>query len=229
MQHEDNQTVRELIEQYNRQLMDTYRRQPMSKSPPPQQDDAWLDTEFPTPNIEQDIAALNGSETAEETPPSPDTPQFPYTDEDLQGDVPRDEQPPSPPNIGESPFVGYLRVFASTGQTAEPIAGATVTVTKEQNVDDILFATATTDIDGFTPVLPLPSVNPALTMRPDIPTPYVAYDIRVTAPGYQGVLYQNVPVYGNDYVTQSANMLPLIPGQDPNTVRVYRSGAPDNL
>ena len=66
-------------------------------------------------------------------------------------------------------------------------------------------------------------------MRPDIPSPYVAYDIYVTAAGYQPVIYENVPIYGNNYVTQSASMLPLVPGQDPTIPRIYRSGAPTNL
>jgi hypothetical protein len=66
-------------------------------------------------------------------------------------------------------------------------------------------------------------------MRPNRPTPYVAYNIRVDALGFQPVIYENVPIYGNDYVTQSASMLPLIPGQSPNSPRIYHSGAPINL
>lgn len=225
--------VQDLIEEYNRELMNTYRRQ--AKVPPPT-DEGWLDEQFPLPDIERDRAALAaatpGEQTtpAQQTPPPPaDTPQFPYTDEDLNGDVPRGDDTPAPPAIGPSPYVGYLRVFVFTGQSAEPLQGATVTVTREQGERDELYATATTDIDGFTPVLPLPTVNPALTMRPDIPSPYIAYDIRVDAIGFQPVIYENVPIYGNNYVTQSASMLPLVPGQDPTVPRIYRSGAPTNL
>lgn len=239
-EHGEKRRVQELIEEYNRQLMNTYRQQP--KTPPPTEKQ-WLDKEFPLPDIERDRMAMVMAEMphAEEsapaeqaqiqeqpTPPS-DTPQFPYTDEDLNGEVPRGDETPATPNIGPSPYVGYLRVFVFTGQAAEPLQGATVSVTRERGDQNDLYATAVTDIDGFTPVLPLPSVNPELTMRPDIPTPYIAYDIRVDALGFQPVIYENVPIYGNNYVTQSASMLPLIPGQDPNVPRVFRSGAPTNL
>ncbi len=233
-EHAQKRRVQELIEEYNRQLMNTYRQQP--KAPLPTES-RWLDEQFPLPDIERDRAAMAAAEMpiAEEnshdvqTAPPTDTPQFPYTDEDLNGEVPRGDDTPAPPNIGSSPYVGYLRVFVFTGQSAEPLQGATVSVTRAQGERDELYATATTDIDGFTPILPLPSVNPALTMRPDIPSPYVAYDIRVDAGGFQPVIFENVPIYGNNYVTQSASMLPLVPGQDRNIPRVYRSGAPTNL
>lgn len=240
-QHNEKRRVQELIEEYNRQLMDTYRQQ--IPTPPKPTESRWLDEQYPLPDIERDRAALVAAATpteqtppaeqapsAEQTPPTTaDTPQFPYTDEDLNGEVPRGDDTPAPPEIGPSPYVGYLRVFVFTGQAAEPLQGATVSVTRERGDQNDLYASAVTDIDGFTPVLPLPSVNPELTMRPDIPTPYIAYDIHVNALGFQPVIYENVPIYGNNYVTQSASMLPLIPGQDPNVPRVFRSGAPKNL
>ena len=229
-QHSEKRRVQELIEEYNRQLMNTYRQQPKT---PPTPETSWLDEQYPLPDIERDRAFLAAAATPSEPPaqtlPPADVPEFPYTDEDLNGEVPRGDDTPAPPEIGPSPYVGYLRVFVFTGQSAEPLQGATVTVTREQGERDELYATATTDGDGFTPVLPLPTVNPALTMRPDIPSPYVAYDIRVDAVGFQPVIYENVPIYGNNYVTQSASMLPLVAGQDPTVPRVFRSGAPTNL
>lgn len=245
-QHSEKRRVQELIEEYNRQLMDTYRQQPKA---PPTPKTSWLDEQYPLPDIKRDRAVLAAATTPTEqtppteqapsaeqtppaeptTPPSEDTPQFPYTDEDLNGEVPRGDDTPAPPEIGASPYVGYLRVFVFTGQSAKPLQGATVAVTREQGERDELYATATTDGDGFTPILPLPSVNPALTMRPDIPSPYIAYDIRVDALGFQPVIYENVPIYGNNYVTQSASMLPLVAGQDPTVPRIFRSGAPINL
>ncbi len=226
MQHEDKAHTRRLIEEYNRQLMATYRQATPAPAPTPPADSTWLDENYPVPNIERDKAMMAVVEDSAEAPAAP---QFPYTDGDLQGEVPRDNEAVSPPAIGESPYVGYMRVFVFTGQTAEPIEGATVTVTRPQGERNELYATAMTGIDGFTPVLPLPSVSPALTMRPDIPFPYVAYDIRVSAPGFRSVIYENVPVYGNNYVTQSANLLPLIPGQDAGDPIIVRSGAPTNL
>lgn len=208
-QHSEKRRVQELIEEYNRQLISTYQQRP--KAPPKPPETSWLDEHYPLPDIERDRAAMTvaATESAEQVPTPDDT--------------------PSPPNIAPSPYVGYLRVFVFTGQSAEPLQGATVSVSREQDEQITLYATTTTDIDGFTPVLPLPSVDPALTMRPDGPTPYITYDIRVDAIGFQPVIYENVPIYGNNYVTQSASMLPLVPGQNPSIPRVFRSGAPTNL
>lgn len=215
-----------------------------------------LDADYPLPDISRDMAALaavpvptpTAALAAEEPPvptpdespipeesavpgesPAPETPAYPYTDEDLNGQVPRAENAPAPPQETAA-YTGYLRVFVFTGNTAEPLPGARVTVTRPADGEgDVLFASTVTDRDGFTPVIPLPSVSPALTLRPDIPHPYVAYDIRVTADGFLPTLYENVPVYGDNYVTQPAAMVPLLPGQDRNDSRTFSSNGPADL
>ncbi len=220
MQSTEHDDFRHLVEQYNRQLMDTYRQATPSSANAPESA-SWLDAKFPLPDIERDKAAMPiPAETSA-------APQFPYTDDDLRGEVPRAEESPAPPTENESAYIGYVRVFAFTGLTAEPIEGAAVTITRPQGNTEELYATTVTNRDGFTPLLPLPSVSPALTLRPDIPHPYISYDIQVNAPGFRPVIYQNVPVYGDNVVTQSAGLLPIIPGQD--TPLVIRSGAPQNL
>lgn len=266
--------VKELIEEYNRQLMDTYRRQ----SPPPAPlAQNWLEEQFPMPDIERDKAALavntsvqsaeasegNGTQPTERASQNPaemlpDTlspnqplspeipppsvaeppenpapnPSFPYEDGDLQ------QRPPYPtedlsqeptPETPATPYIGYLRVFVFTGQTTEPLEGARVVITRRQGDGNALYANTTTDMDGQTPVIPLPSVDPNLTLRPDVTRPYVAYDIRVSADGFSSALYRDVPVYGGNYVTQPAAMLPLLPGEDPSVPRIYYSGGPADL
>lgn len=189
-------------------VMDTYRRQMMEMyhraAPPPPAETAeedWLGTRYPEPNIEQDKAAL--------APPTP-TP----------------EPQPTPPL---SDFVGYLRVYAFTGGGAEPISGARVIVTRLDGNEQTIYANLTTDADGFTPVIALPSVDPALTLRPGNAQPYVTYTVRVTADGFQPVEHRNVPVYGNNYVTQPVAMTPVIPGTDADRTQEFTSGGPTNL
>lgn len=243
--------VKELIERYNRELMETYRKQ----SPPPST--SWLDTEFPLPDIARDrrrLAAempvqgsvspppeniplpLTGSPAAPPPTVPPSIPRFPYTDGDLHGEVPIAPPPapsamPSadtPPTPEKSPYEGYLRVFVYTGQTAEPLPGAHVTVSREQDDRTLLYANTVTDRDGLTPVIVLPSVDPAQTMQPGCVRPYIPYDIRVNADGFRAAIYEDVPVYGGNSVTQSAGMYPVIPGGD-NSPLVFRSGGPTNL
>ncbi len=128
-----------------------------------------------------------------------------------------------------APFVGYLRVFVFTGQRTEPLPGARVVITRKQGETDALYANTITDLDGQTPAIPLPSVDPALTLRPEAATPYIAYDIRVTVNGFSTAIYEDVPVYGGSFVTQPAAMLPLRPGEDPTVPLIYYSGGPADL
>ncbi len=228
----NTQNVQELIERYNRELLALHKRQqptppasvPASTAPAvPEPAEA-----FTPPDVRRDLAAMT-AETAPASEPAQEVPTFPYTDEDLNGEVPRAESPVSPPAEGPASFTGYLRVYVFSGNGAEPLQGARVAVSRRQGDSDILFANVSTDRDGFTPVIPLPSVNPALSMTPDIPNPYVPYDIQVEAAGFVPAVYDNVPVYGNTYVTQPAAMVPLVAGSTGNDTRRFQSGGPANL
>lgn len=142
--------------------------------------------------------------------------------------LPAEPELPRPP-IEESPFVGYLRVFVFTANGAEPLAGARVAVTRRAAEGEVLYANSETDRDGFTPVIPLPSVDPALSLQPGSPQPFIPYDIRVTAEGFRPALHRNVPVYGNNYVTQPVSLVPLLPGENPTDNQLFQSGGPADL
>ncbi|MBQ5841478.1 MAG: carboxypeptidase regulatory-like domain-containing protein [Clostridia bacterium] len=242
-QPENTQKVSELIARYRQELLELHAKRPTEAPLPAPVTDNWLDDRFPQPDILRDRAALTPARpVAEEPQEAPQTvavispaveaeeaPTYPYTDEDLNGQVPRDEQP-APPTVEAPAYTGYLRVFVFTGDTAEPLAGARVTVTRPADEEgDILFASTTTDIDGFTPVISLPSVSPALTMQPGNVQPYVTYNIHVNADGFSPTVYENVPVYGDNYVTQPAAMVPTVEGQGPNDTRIFPSQGPADL
>lgn len=187
-------------------VMDAYRQQMLEmyrKATPVSSteiaEDNWLDSRYPLPNIPQDKEAIS--------PPTP-------AGEPAQ---------PSPA------FVGYLRIYAFTGGGAEPIADARVVVTRPTDDRQTVYANLTTDADGFTPVIALPSVDPALTLQPSVTQPYVAYTIRVTADGFQPAEHRNVPVYGNNYVTQPVAMTPIVIGDTDGSGQIYTSGGPNNL
>lgn len=189
------------IDAYRRQMMEMYRQ--ATPSPTPVTEDNWLDSRYPEPNVERDRATMAPSTPPEPIPPPP---------------------PPEPPA-----YVGYLRVFAFTGGGAEPVPGARVVVTRADGDEQTVYANLTTDRDGFTPVVALPSVDPALTLRPGSAQPYVTYAVRVTADGFQSVEHRNIPVYGDNYVTQPVAMTPILPGQDADNTQEFTSGGPANL
>lgn len=208
--------VHDLIERYNRELLAAYRQQqPLTAE--------QLDTEYPLPDIERDRQALAVAATptppAEPTPPpaEPAVPPAPIT---------------APQDTESAPYIGYLQIYAYTGNTAEPIEGAQVFVSRDNDGEALLYASTVTDRSGLTPVIPLPSVDPMLSMNPETAQsalPYIAYDIQVSALGFTPIRFENVPIYGGNSVTQPAAMLPLIAGDNPDLERVYRSGGPANL
>ena len=187
----------DVIDAYRRQMLEMYRNATPT-SPTETEDENWLDSRYPLPNIPQDREAIPApTPTTETVPPSPT-------------------------------FVGYLRVYAFTGGGAEPIVGARVIVSRPTDDRQTIYANLTTDADGFTPVIALPSVDPALTLQPGTAQPYVAYTVRVTADGFQPAEHRNVPVYGDNYVTQPVAMTPIVIG-DANGGQIYTSGGPENL
>ena len=187
------------MDAYRRQMMEMYRQAIPSAIATPSEEENWLDSRYPLPNITKDKEAL--------APPSPA------------------DEPTSP-----SPaFVGYLRVYAFTGGGAEPIPDARVIVTRPTNDRQTIYANLVTDSDGFTPVIALPTVDPALTLQPSATQPYVTYTILVTANGFQPAEHRSVPIYGNNYVTQPVAMLPIVVGEENDTTQTYISGGPENL
>ena len=126
-------------------------------------------------------------------------------------------------------YIGYLRIYAFTAKGAEPIPNARVVVTRPTDDRQTIYANLTTDSDGFTPVIALPSVDPALALQPSATQPYVTYTIRVTADGFQPTEHRNVPIYGDNYVTQPVAMTPIVIGDTDDSGQIYTSGGPNNL
>ena len=173
----------------------------------------------------QEMMALYQRQTvaAQAEPTSPTAPPTPPPT------PPQESEQPSLPPIAENPFIGYVRVFAFTASEAEPLQGARVTVSRSEEGGEVLYANTETDADGFTPVIPLPTVDPALSLRPGGAQPFIPYDIRVTADGFRPVIHRNVPIYGNNYVTQPAALVPLLPGGENSDTQQFQSGGPADL
>ena len=202
----------QLVEQYRQELLKL-----MPTAPAPAEEN-WLDQRYPAPDIPRDRAALTAAPAAEEAPVPPEPPAAVPSE-------PSRQSPTEPPAIAPTPFIGYLRVFAVTASGAEPIEGAQVTVSGNGTV----VARSVTDRDGYTQVIPLPTVDPALSLTPGNPAPYVPYTVLTVADGFRPVRHSNLPVYGNDFVTQTVMLTPLTPGDDPDAVQEFLSGAPENL
>lgn len=115
------------------------------------------------------------------------------------------EQPPAPPEA----HYGSVRVAVSTARGARPVPGAIVTITREMNGREHLFALQITDESGETGEILLPAPAPSENQQhPD----YYGYDIHVYAPGYYRESGMQVPVFPNILSLQRFDLIPLPAG-----------------
>lgn len=110
-----------------------------------------------------------------------------------------------------SSSVGYLIVKVSTAQGAIPLSGASVSIRGETSDSDILYS-LTTNADGQTERVSLPTPSKASSESPGNIRPYATYSIDVFKDGYLPLYFQNVPVFASVLSIQPAVMIPAPEG-----------------
>ena len=105
--------------------------------------------------------------------------------------------------------VGYLTVRVSTAGGAIPIENAVVNVRGgDINDSDVIFA-LTTNSDGITPTVSLPTPPRSTSEAPQDSVPaYAVYNVDVFANGYAPAFFHNVPVFSGINSIQPAVLLP---------------------
>ena len=110
--------------------------------------------------------------------------------------------------------IGYLTVRVSTAGGAIPLENAAVNI-RGGDVDDssVIFALSTNS-DGLTPTVSLPTPPRSASEAPQISTPaYAVYNVDVFADGYAPAFFHNVPVFSGITSVQPAILLPMIEAQ----------------
>ena len=107
--------------------------------------------------------------------------------------------------------VGYLTVRVSTAGGAIPLENAAVNVRGgDVNDSDVIFA-LTTNSDGLTPTVSLPTPPRSTSEAPQDSVPaYAVYNVDVFANGYAPAFFHNVPVFSGINSVQPAVLLPEI-------------------
>lgn len=128
---------------------------------------------------------------------------------DTQPDTETDSEPESA--MQKRPYTGIIRVHVSTARGAKPIAGATVTVTRNLDGQTVLIALQTTDDSGNIAPVTVPAPPPSDDQRR--PQAFY-YEISAQASGYYREHSQDVPVF--PYITsmQNFDLIPLPAGTD---------------
>lgn len=112
--------------------------------------------------------------------------------------------------MNSSESVGYLIVKVSTARGVIPLSGATVNIRPSDQDDTSMLFSLTTDRDGKTEKITLPTPPRSASQIPDSGTvPYALYNIDVFADGYVPLFFQNVPIFPAITSIQPAVMVPL--------------------
>lgn len=121
-------------------------------------------------------------------------------------------------DIGTAQTTGYLIVKVSTARGAIPLQDAAVNIRGGNESNSGVIYSLTTNSDGQTPKVSLPTPELYYSESPDNPIPYALYNIDVFKEGYTPMYFNNVPIFPSVISIQPAVMLPLSEGGAPTTV-----------
>ena len=110
---------------------------------------------------------------------------------------------------------GYLLVQVTTANTAIPLQGAFVSVSRDTDGGELLY-TLRTGPDGRTPRVALSAPARKESFSPSDTSPFSAYNIVVEARGYGAADYNHVPIFDGITAFQQADLVPLPANGSPN-------------
>lgn len=108
----------------------------------------------------------------------------------------------------ETQSMGQIRVRCTTADLI-PIENATVIITSTERPADIL-EQLVTNSSGLTDLVFLPAPNIDYSLEPSAVQPFSLYDIRVSAAGYETLIFYNIEILAGTISEQNAtlNLLP---------------------
>lgn len=120
-------------------------------------------------------------------------------------------------DVSKPQSIGYLIVKVSTARGSIPLSDAAVSVRGGTYENSTVIYSMSTNSDGETPKISLPTPNISLSKTPESSVPYALYNIDVFKEGYSPSYFHNVPVFPSITSVQPAVMLPLSEGGKPAT------------
>lgn len=110
---------------------------------------------------------------------------------------------------GENTSSGFLKVNVTKGGII-PVENATITITRTENGNPILVASLTTDLNGNTDTIELPTPALSLSQNSDnTQRPYSLYNIVAYKSGFYVVEQLDVPVFSGITSMQPINFIPI--------------------
>ena len=104
---------------------------------------------------------------------------------------------------------GYLIVQVTTANTAIPLAGATVRISRDDAKRPEVLYNLISGSDGRTEKVRLEAPPRKGSLAPSDDRVYGSYNIEVSLAGYEGANYLHIPIYDGITAIQQANLVPL--------------------
>jgi hypothetical protein len=136
--------------------------------------------------------------------------------------------PPAPAAEEGLDDVGRLQIRVETGDSALPIGGVTVVISRADGERELLERILRTDFDGQTEVIELPTYNRIESESPDgAAAKYTTYNLYVDQAGYYPTRSLGVPIFGGVTSTQTFELRPLPEFYVGDTLNVIENTEPN--
>ncbi len=103
---------------------------------------------------------------------------------------------------------GFLVVQVTTANTAIPLQGAAVRVSRDETAEGAILFELTSGADGRTPRVSLEAPPRSDSLTPGGGKVFSTYNIEVSMPGYESTVYNHVPIFDGITAIQQANLVP---------------------
>lgn len=114
---------------------------------------------------------------------------------------------------------GRLSIRTFTAGGALPVADTIVRIRGAMEENRDVEYTLTTDVDGITEKISLPTSSIAYSQSPNpAEAPFANYDIEIFKEGYYGKRIYNLPIFDGVDTTLPVNMIPI---EDVNNTELY--------
>ena len=104
---------------------------------------------------------------------------------------------------------GYLIVQVTTANTAIPLGGATVRISRDDAKRPEILYNLVSGSDGRTERVRLEAPPRKGSLSPSDDRAFGSYNIEVSLSGYEGANYLHIPIYDGITAIQQANLVPL--------------------
>ncbi len=122
------------------------------------------------------------------------------------------------PTQTQTQAFGQLRIQCRTlGEV--PIENATIAITLPSDPETVV-EQLTTDASGLTPVITLPAPPLNLSLEPSAEQPYSEYDLRISAPNFEGAVFSGIEILPTVTANQNVVLNPQAVAAAPEEVFV---------